>query len=149
VNRNQKENLRRLLTPRHIAFIGGESAVFAAQQCQSGGFKGEIWGVNPKPGRFDSLPCYLSVSDLPEGPDATFLAVPRKAVPRVLTELREKGSGGIVCYSELSSGKKAVAVSSATRLALANWARTENSWKNPSSRPAVIWRSPDRMSSDF
>ena len=99
MNRNQKENLRRLLTPRHIAFIGGESAVFAAQQCQSGGFKGEIWGVNPKPGRFDSLPCYPSVSDLPEGPDATFLAVPRKAVPRVLTELREKGSGGIVCYS--------------------------------------------------
>ena len=95
----RRANLQRLLAPRHIAFVGGDSAVFAAGQCAAGHFKGEIWGLNPRPGRFGAIPSYTTVAALPEAPDAVFLAVPRQEVPAVVTELREKGAGGIVCYS--------------------------------------------------
>jgi len=99
VTPTRRTNLRRLLAPRHIAFVGGDSAVFAARQCAAGHFQGEIWGLNPQPDRFCSIPSYTSVEALPEAPDAVFLAVPRQGVPAVVTELREKGAGGIVCYS--------------------------------------------------
>ena len=99
MNQEQRDNLHRLLAPRHIAFVGGDSAVFAAQQCAAGHFNGEIWGLNPKSGRFGNLPCFASVADLPEAPDAVFLAVPRQSVPPVVAELRDRGAGGIVCYS--------------------------------------------------
>ena len=99
MNAAQRDNLRRLLSPRHVVFIGGESAVFAAGQCAAGNFRGEIWGLNPQPKRFGTIPSYTSVEALPEPPDAVFLAVPRQGVPAVVAELREKGAGGIVCYS--------------------------------------------------
>jgi|TARA_B100000315_G_scaffold213739_1_gene211842 acyl-CoA synthetase (NDP forming) len=99
VTPTRRTNLQRLLAPRHIAFVGGDSAVFAARQCAAGHFKGEIWGLNPQPNRFGAIPSYTSVEALPEAPDAVFLAVPRQGVPGVVCELREKGAGGIVCYS--------------------------------------------------
>ncbi len=40
-------NLRRLLQPRHVAFIGGDEAAVALRQCLAIGFKGEVWAVNP------------------------------------------------------------------------------------------------------
>ena len=40
------ENLRRLLSPKHIAFIGGSDADFSARQCAQQ-FDGPVWGVNP------------------------------------------------------------------------------------------------------
>ncbi len=95
----RRANLDRLLSPRHIAFIGGDAAVFAAQQCAAGDFTGDIWGINPHPDRFGDLPCYTSVEELPQAPDAVFLAVPRQGVPAVVTELRNVGAGGIVCYT--------------------------------------------------
>ena len=70
---------------------------FAAGQCAAGDFKGEIWGLNPHRAA-GAIPSYISVAELPEPPDAV-LAVPRQGVPAVIKELREKGAGGIVCYS--------------------------------------------------
>lgn len=108
MNAAQRDNLRRLLSPRHVVFIGGESAVFAAGQCAAGNFRGEIWGLNPQPKRFGTIPSYTSVEALPEPPDAVFLAVPRQGVPAVVAELREK------VRAELS----------ATPQDLVNWAMT-------------------------
>ncbi|TDJ22601.1 MAG: CoA-binding protein, partial [Gammaproteobacteria bacterium] len=72
------ENLQRLLNPRHIAFIGGSDAAFSAQQCARH-FDGPVWGVNPKRKSLGGVPCFPTVADLPEAPDAVFLATPRKA----------------------------------------------------------------------
>ena len=93
------ENLKRLLAPRHVAFVGGNSAELAAQQCVAGGFGGEIWGVNPKRDQMAGQPCYARVEDLPEGPDAVFLAVPSAVAIDAVNALRRSGAGGIVCYS--------------------------------------------------
>ena len=95
----QKKNLQRLLAPRHIAFIGGSEALYASRQCAAGGFSGQIWGVNPKRRKLDEHPCFASVDDLPEAPDAAFVAVPGSVVPTVVSQLHQRGAGGVVCYS--------------------------------------------------
>ncbi len=93
-----RRNIQRLLAPRHIAFIGGNDADFAARQCAQY-FNGPVWGVNPGRETLGDQPCYTSVADLPEAPDAVFLAVPRKTAMQTVAELREIGAGGIVCYT--------------------------------------------------
>ena len=58
------DNLKRLLSPRHIAFIGGSDADFSARQCAAQ-FAGPVWGVNPKRDTLGGQPCYPSIEDLP------------------------------------------------------------------------------------
>jgi acyl-CoA synthetase (NDP forming) len=98
LNQNQKSNLKRLLAPRHIAFIGGADADYSAQQCAAS-FPGPVWGVNPRRSSLGGQACYPTVTDLPEAPDAVFLATPREAAPGVLQELNEMGAGGVACFT--------------------------------------------------
>ena len=92
------ENLKRLLAPKHIAFIGGADADYSARQCAKS-FSGSIWGVNPKRDKLGGQPCFASVKELPEAPDAVFLATPKAAALEVVTDLAEMGAGGIVCFT--------------------------------------------------
>ncbi len=92
------ENLKRLLAPEHIAFVGGRDADYAARQCAAR-FKGTISGVNPKRGEMGGQPCYPTVKDLPDAPDAVFLAAPKESALQVVTELNEIGAGGVVCFT--------------------------------------------------
>jgi acyl-CoA synthetase (NDP forming) len=94
----KRSNLKRLLAPRHIAFIGGSDADYSAGQCARR-FKGPVWGVNPKRSEMGGQPCFARVRDLPEAPDAVFLATPRSATLEVISELREAGAGGIACFT--------------------------------------------------
>ena len=75
------ENLRRLLHPRHIAFIGGADADFAARQCAAQ-FDGPVWGVNPKREKLGGVTCYPGVADLPEAPDAVGYELERAILKR-------------------------------------------------------------------
>ena len=99
MNETRQANLKRLFAPKSIAFIGGNSAVAAVEQCVRGGFDGEIWGVNPKRTEMAGQPCFASVADLPDAPDAVFLAVPSQFAVQTVAELREKDCGGIVSYT--------------------------------------------------
>lgn len=106
-----RENLHRLLNPRHIACIGGADAALSASQCLKL-FDGPVWGVNPKRDTLGGAPCFASVDDLPEAPDAVFLAVPRASVIETLRALNRRGAGGVACftagYGELGdSGREA------------------------------------------
>jgi acyl-CoA synthetase (NDP forming) len=92
------ENLQRLLNPRHIAFIGGTDAAFSAAQCAKN-FDGPVWGVNPNRDNLGGVPCFASVADLPEAPDAVFLAVPRNAAIPIVQALSDRGAGGVACYT--------------------------------------------------
>ena len=91
--------LRRLLSPRHIAVFGGASAHEAVRQCKALGFEGPIWPVHPTRQEMDGLPCFASVQDLPEAPDASFVAVPRHATIEVVRQLAARGAGGAICYA--------------------------------------------------
>ncbi len=93
-----RRNLDRLLNPRHIAFIGGADAAFSAKQCAQT-FSGPVWGVNPSRETLGGVPCFPSVADLPEAPDAVFIATPRSATCDVIKELSKIGAGGAVCFT--------------------------------------------------
>jgi acyl-CoA synthetase (NDP forming) len=93
-----RDNLKRLLAPRHIAFIGGRDADFSARQCAAQ-FAGSVWGVNPGRDRLGGQPCYPSIDDLPEAPDAVFLATPRAAATETVRGLSRMGAGGVACFT--------------------------------------------------
>ncbi|VDC24886.1 acetate--CoA ligase family protein [Pseudogemmobacter humi] len=95
----QRSNLGRLLNPRHIAFVGGRDCLTAIGEAQRRGFRGAIWPVNPARSEMAGHPCFASVGDLPEPPDAVFLAVPAPAAVGVTAALSRAGAGGIVCYT--------------------------------------------------
>lgn len=95
----RRQNFSRLLAPRHAAFIGGDDAAIAAQQCRAMGFDGPVWGVNPHRQSLGGQPCVARVEDLPEAPDAAFLAVPRGLTVEIVEALRRMGAGGAVCFA--------------------------------------------------
>ncbi len=92
-------NLRRLLSPRHVAFVGGQRLAPTIGYCVGAGFSGEIWPVNPSYPEIGGHRCYKSIADLPAAPDATFIAVPRELTIDIVRELAARGAGGAVCYA--------------------------------------------------
>src|SRR3990170_2246052 len=70
----RQRNLRRLLRPRHVAIVGGQAMADSIRRCADTGFTGEVWVVNPKYPELGGRKCYASLADLPEAPDATFIA---------------------------------------------------------------------------
>jgi acyl-CoA synthetase (NDP forming) len=99
LTRRRREKLRRLLSPRHLAFVGGRNLVEPLRQAKSFGFGGPIWTVNPTLESIEGVPCVRSVRALPEPPDATFLAVPREASIAVARDLAEMDAGGVIGYA--------------------------------------------------
>ncbi len=95
----RQRNLRRLLRPRHVAIVGGQAMADSIRRCADTGFSGEIWVVNPKYPALGGRKCYASIADLPEAPDATFIAVPREATIDILKQLDARGGGGAICYA--------------------------------------------------
>lgn len=95
----RRANLDRLLKPRHVAVIGGRDAETVAAECKRIGFTGPFWPVNPKRSHIGGHACFASLEDLPEVPDAVFLAVPKDAAIESLEKLSAMGAGGVVCYT--------------------------------------------------
>ena len=97
--RRPQTGLTRLLRPRHIAVFGGRFAEEVIRQSERIGFTGDIWPVNAGRTELAGRPCYRDVGDLPEAPDASFVAVPREANIDILAALSARGAGGAVCYA--------------------------------------------------
>lgn len=97
-NRRQA-NLRRLLDPRHIAFVGGETVGRAIRICRNAGYRGEIFAVNPKRREIEGIACVPAIGDLPMAPDACFLAIPADPTIEAVKEIGRVGGGGAVCYA--------------------------------------------------
>ena len=95
----QRKNFFRLLRPRHIAFIGGRDATIAINEARRRGFSGQMLAVNPKRDELAGVPCVASIANLPEPPDAVYLAIPANGVVAALGELAAMGAGGVVCFS--------------------------------------------------
>ena len=95
----RRANLRRALSPRHLAFVGGRNLEEPIRQARAFGFAGPIWAVSPKLGEIGGLRCFPSLRDLPQAPDAVFLAVPREASIEVTRELAAMGAGGVIAYA--------------------------------------------------
>ncbi|MEO0342756.1 MAG: acetate--CoA ligase family protein [Pseudomonadota bacterium] len=88
-----------MLAPQSVAVVGGGvwgAAVF--KSLRSFGFEGELMWVHPKSDALD-VPTYRQVADLPQAPDAAFVAVNRHAAVNVMEELAQIGAGGAVCFA--------------------------------------------------
>lgn len=94
-----RDNLKRMLAPRHLAFIGGRSMARALKRCADGGYLGEMWLVNPQHDSLEGVPCVRSIAELPCGPDAVFIATNRELTLTCVAELAAKGAGGAICYA--------------------------------------------------
>ncbi|MGZ2749709.1 acetate--CoA ligase family protein [Burkholderia stagnalis] len=92
-------NLRRLLEPASIAFVGGRGIAGAVQRCRDYGYAGDIRLVNPNHAEIDGVRCHASVADLPVAPDAVFVAVPARQAIDVVRALAERGAGGAIVYA--------------------------------------------------
>ena len=95
----RRRNLRRLLEPRHVAVIGGREAETVAGECARIGYRGPVWPVNPRRESIGGHRCFRTVEDLPQAPDAAFVAVPREATIDTMARLAAMGAGGAVCHT--------------------------------------------------
>ena len=95
----RRQNLRRLLRPRHVALIGGQDVATVINECRRIGYTGQLWPVNPHRKDIAGIPCFSNIENLPQAPDAVFLAVPKKAAIDIVNKLSERGAGGVVCYT--------------------------------------------------
>ncbi|MDP9688121.1 UNVERIFIED_ORG: acyl-CoA synthetase (NDP forming) [Pseudomonas mohnii] len=94
-----RDNLKRMLAPRHVAFVGGRSMARALKRCAEGGYPGQMWLVNPQHDSLEGVPCVRNITDLPCGPDAVFIATNRELTLTCVAELAAIGTGGAICYA--------------------------------------------------
>ena len=95
--------LGRLLRPRSIAVVGaseraGSYAGETLLNLRAAGFEAPVWGVNPKRASAYDFPCFASLSELPEVPDAVVVGIPAAGVADVVEEAGALGCGGAVVY---------------------------------------------------
>lgn len=94
-----RDNLKRMLAPQHVAFVGGRSMARALKRCAEGGYAGPMWLVNPQHDSLEGVPCVRSIAELPCGPDAVFIATNRELTLTCVAELAAIGAGGAICYA--------------------------------------------------
>lgn len=97
-------NLEALLQPRSVALIGastrpGSVGLIVARNLLRGGFRGQLFFVNPKHKVIEGAECYSSVSVLPEAPDLAVLVTPAATIPGIVAELGAKGTRAAVVIS--------------------------------------------------
>lgn len=94
-----RENIKRLLAPQSLAFVGGRSMALAAQRCLRGGFEGPVCLVTPNHLEMEGVHCVTRIEDLPFAPDGVFLGVNLQATLTLVQQLSALGAGGVVCYA--------------------------------------------------
>jgi acyl-CoA synthetase (NDP forming) len=115
-----KQRLRRLLAPKSIAVFGSRGADFAIRESLAMGFTGPIWSVHPKRDELMGIKCLKSAVDLPQAPDAAYVAVNAESAIETVAQLNKMGAGGALLYasgfSELGDELKAMGLERQQRL---------------------------------
>jgi acetyl-CoA synthetase len=91
--------MQRLLAPRTLALIGGAWADAAHAASRVIGYTGELWRIHPTRPSSGAEHYFRSVDELPEAPDAAFVAAPNRDVPGIAAALARRGAGGFVCFA--------------------------------------------------
>jgi acetyltransferase len=89
-------NLDGVFRPRSIALLGASDTphrvgCVVTSNLLKGGFKGDVWLVNPTRETAHGVGCFQSVSNLPGVPDLAIVATPPSTVPTLIDELGRKG----------------------------------------------------------
>lgn len=145
----------RLLSPASVAVLGASQrpgwGLTTIENLDGIGFEGPVYPVNPRYREVAGRPCYPSLADLPEAPDAVAIAVPASAIPGAIEDSIARGAGAAVVYAsgfgapgEGEGGptgpgslrdrltgifeKKLIAVQGPNCLGMANYARRAAMW---------------------
>ena len=94
-----RTNLSRLISPKSIAVVGNRGANFAIRESKKLGFNQKIWAIHPTLDFLEGIKCYKDIKDLPEAPDATFIAVNAESAIDIVADLKSIGGGGAVLYA--------------------------------------------------
>jgi len=98
--------LRGALAPRSIAVVGATERADALGfhvfgNIVEGGFKGEVFPVNPKHAQVRGIKCYPSLAALPSAPELAVVVTPARTVPKLIDDA---GARGIRAVLVLSAG---------------------------------------------
>ncbi len=94
-----RANLSRLISPQSIAVVGNRGADFAIRESKKLGYSQKIWAIHPTLNSLEGVKCYRDIKDLPEAPDATFIAVNAESAIDIVADLKSIGGGGAVLYA--------------------------------------------------
>ncbi|MGX9218983.1 bifunctional acetate--CoA ligase family protein/GNAT family N-acetyltransferase [Massilia varians] len=106
-------NLEHLFAPKSVALVGaserpGSLGATLLHNLLAGGFKGEVWPVNPKYGELAGRRCYAGVADLPAAPALAVICTPPATIPAIVRQLGERGTrAAVVLSSGISDGRAA------------------------------------------
>ncbi|HYX78735.1 MAG TPA: CoA-binding protein, partial [Solirubrobacterales bacterium] len=107
-------DLHRLFRPSSVAVVGASEreGSYGGQtlvNLSTIGYRGDVWGVNPRRKGVHGRPCFPSLGELPQVPDAVVVATPAASVPQVIDQAGAIGCGGAVVYAagfaEIASGR--------------------------------------------
>ncbi|MCC2972507.1 bifunctional acetate--CoA ligase family protein/GNAT family N-acetyltransferase [Massilia sp. IC2-476] len=98
-------NLEHLFAPGSVALVGaserpGSLGATLLHNLLAGGFKGEVWPVNPKYTELSGRRCYASVAELPQAPSLAVICTPPATVPAIVRQLGERGTRAAVVLSQ-------------------------------------------------
>ncbi|UCH84093.1 MAG: bifunctional acetate--CoA ligase family protein/GNAT family N-acetyltransferase [Candidatus Latescibacterota bacterium] len=96
--------LHRLFAPESVAVVGAttrEDAVghIIFDNMIKAGFKGELYGINPKYDELMGKPCFPSIEAIGRPVDVVVIVTPSKSVPGLIRECGENGIPGAVVIS--------------------------------------------------
>lgn len=96
--------LHSIFSPKSIAVVGASTREGTVgndlfRNLLEGGFKGDVYPVNPKSPEILGHKTYASLADIPGDVDLAVLIIPAKVVPTVIEQAKEKGVGGIITIS--------------------------------------------------
>ena len=111
-------HLQRVMNPESIAVIGaspkkGSVGAAVMENLVAGGFKGNIFPVNPKYDAVMGLSAVSTVQDLPSGIDLSVIATPMSTIPGLLEACAQKKMGGAVIISAGDDISKAQGIKTA------------------------------------
>lgn len=97
-------NLQFLFAPRSVALIGaserpGSLGATLLANLAAGGFRGQVYPVNPNHAEIGGQPAYPDVAALPATPDLAIVCTPAATVPGIIRQLGEKGTRAAIVLS--------------------------------------------------
>ena len=97
-------DLQRLMSPRHIAVVGVSddehktgSRLF--RYLRTHGFEGRLDAIHPAGGEHEGQRRFRTLEELPHSPDLVCIAVPARAVGKVLDACLSVEAGGVIVHS--------------------------------------------------
>ncbi|MGI9461807.1 MAG: acetate--CoA ligase family protein [Alphaproteobacteria bacterium] len=93
------ERLKRLFAPKSIVVVGGGWADRVIEECKNAGYGGKIYAVHDKKLDVSGIKTYQKVIDLPEAPDACYIAIKHEKSIEVIKELNNMSAGGAIIFA--------------------------------------------------